>query len=190
VLSAQEPSKTSKTDYGERVTKRVRFKKVIAEYEPSVKSQRSVFRTKSIVDDKVFQQDRKVSQQKSTVLNLQKRGMNKRFSTDTDPSFLSDYDVTIDRSDSVNTLDHPNYTFLTETSTVTDRNLPNSGYYLGGSGIAKQKTSGRSVTKPHGHEVYDPVIGENVYVLNGSRPLEEPDSRAITVEWHKMGIKK
>jgi len=111
MLSAQEPSETSKTDYGERVTKRVRFKKMIAEYEPSVKSQ-----------------CRKVSQQKSTVLNLSKRGMSKRFSTDTDPTFLKDSDVTIGRLDSVNTLDHPNCTLLTETSTVTDRNLSKSGY--------------------------------------------------------------
>jgi len=125
VLSAQEPSKTSKTDYGERVTKRVRFKKVIAEYEPSVKSQRYVFQTKSIVDDKALQQDRKVSQQKSTALNLPKRCMSKRFSTDTDPCYLNDSDVT--RLASVNTLDLPNHPFLTETSTVTHRKLPNSG---------------------------------------------------------------
>jgi len=115
--------------------------------------------------------------------------MSKRFSTDTDPRYLADSDVTIDRLDSVNTLDHPNYTFLTEISTVTDRNLPNSGYQPGGSGIAKQKTSDRSVTEPHGHEEYDPVIGENVYVLNGSRPLQELDSGTITVEWHKQWIK-
>jgi len=111
MLSAQEPSESSKIDYGERVTKRVRFKKMIAEYEPSVKSQ-----------------CRNVSQHKSTVLKLSKGGMSKRFSTDTDPGFLKDSDVTIGRLDSVNTLDHPKYTFVTETSIVTDRNVPKSGY--------------------------------------------------------------